>query len=542
MEGISGRPTLSIKEIRFVAMITLGLIIVTSIPYLLGHIQPFKTSKFNENMVFDADLNSYFAFMRQSEQGQWLFHNPFTSEPHEPVFFNLEWFVVGKFASLAKVSLETAFQLQRITLIFLLCFSFYFLSTFFFETVMMRRIIFIMAMFGGGFGWVLALPIFGSHLPDWRFYDTWTGFHPFFSMLLQPHFLMAQTFSTLTLCLFLIAETMHLKRYYLLAALCCVIVGSMRPFDMLFLMVAITIYLAILTFGRRDSNLLFYKILFVIMPIPLMSYYLWLMKIHPVFQWWSIQNILKPPPPSSLVVTLGVAFILLAFNLKNLGNLKDSSAANALIACCFLSSIALIYCYPVLKFTLQFETTIVIPSLFVGTMSLEKKIIRAVQRSRWTIVGIVMILILNSLTSVLLLKGKIQEVADGKHRTDIQLLAAYKWLDKESEPRDVILPSSSYPTGNQIPRYTHNSVFSGYHFNTVNFREKNRMVKKFFDIDTNDSFRQDFLNRFDIRYIFIRIGDIKLGGYNPHTSKFLEEVFKNDAVRIYKVLVSPGRS
>jgi len=331
VEGISGRPTLSIKEIRFVAMITLGLIIVTSIPYLLGHIQPFKTSKFNENMVFDADLNSYFAFMRQSEQGQWLFHNPFTSEPHEPVFFNLEWFVVGKFASLAKVSLETAFQLQRITLIVLLCFSFYFLSTFFFETVMMRRTIFIMA---------------------------------------------------------------------------------------------------------------------------------WLMKIHPVFQWWSIQNIVKPPPPSSLVVTLGVAFILLAFNLKNLGNLKDSSAANALIACCFLSSIALIYCYPVLKFTLQFETTIVIPSLFVGTMSLEKKIIRAVQRSRWTIVGIVMILILNSLTSVLLLKGKIQEVADGKHRTDIQLLAAYKWLDKESEPRDVILPSSSYPTGNQIPRYTHNSVFS----------------------------------------------------------------------------------
>ncbi len=523
---------------RFVALFALALVLVTSIPYLVGHFAAFPQSEFNGNLVYDADFNAYFAFMRQSAAGQWLFYNPFTPEPHGAVFFNLEWLVFGKLAAITGMSLEAAAQVERVVSAFAFCLAFYWLTSFLFTTVLMRRLVLIMAMLAGGFGWILHLPMLGRFLPSHYFRDVYPGFQPFFWIFLQPHFLISQCISVLALCLFLHAENSRSWRYYVGAGLCGVVVAGIRPFDALHLMAAVGLYALIVIAARKDErsySRIAPRLAVVLAPVPLMLYYVWLFRIHPIFQWWSIQNVLPPPKPTSLVAILGVGAILLVCGLGNFKSFWKKPAPQILIICCFLASLTLLYSFPVLKFSLQMGSTIVMPTILVGVMSLEGWLTSLVRRSKWAGVGIAAVLLVNSLSSLLLMKDYTMATLNGEHRTDARLLAAYSWLDAHSEPREIVLPSSSYPVGNEIPRYTHDTVFSGYHFNTVLFREKDEMLRDFFRAEIGDSYRYTLLEEYGIRYVFLRTrGSRTYVTYDPSGTPFLKEIFRNDSAAIYE--------
>ena len=172
--------------------------------------------------------------------------------------------------------------------------------------------------------------------------------------------------------------------------------------------------------------------------------------------------------------------------------------------------------------------------MLAGAMRLEGGLISKIQSSKWTRLGVATVLLVNSLTSLWLLGHHTKEIVEGRQRTDAGLLAAYSWLDEHSEPNENVLPSSAYPTGNQIPRYTHNTVFCGQHYMTVNFEKKDEMIWRFFLKETPDAFRYDLLREFGIRYVFLRSLDRIHITYSPDTSPFLEEIFRNDQATIYE--------
>jgi hypothetical protein len=528
------------KERRFVASFALGLVLVTCVPYVLGHALHFPESRFNENLVFDDDLNTYFAFMRQAASGQWLFHNPMTPEPHEPVFFNLEWLVMGKLAAWFEISLETVFQLERIGSTILLCFSFYWLTSFLFATPTMRRVVFTAVLLGGGFGWLLSIPKLSSLLPADLFLDTYAGLHPFFWILLQPHFTIAQAFALLCTCFYIRAETTGPKSYPW-AALCCVVAGSMRPFEMLYLVVAISLYALVTTVWTiRSASLsrILLRLLPVFAAIPLFAYYVWLLEIHPVFRWWGAQNVVPSPNPGSLFLSLGIAAILLVLGLKNLTGLKKRPAAQLFVICCLASSLGLLYSFPLLTFSLQFLPALVIPTALMGTMKLEPRLVSFARIGRRARLAIAAFLVLNSLTSILLLGTYVRAVAEGKHRTGMPLIEAYRWLQEHSEPRDVVL--AAFPIVNQLPRYTHASSLAGYGYTTVDFPRKAAMMRKFFRADTDDGFRQSLIDLFDVRYVCFGEWDRQQTEYDPATTPFLREAYRNRWVAVFEV-ESPTR-
>jgi len=525
------------KENRFVALFAAALVLATSIPYLAGHFLPFQSSRFNGNLLDDGDFNTYFAFMRQAAEGQWLFHNPFTPEPHEPVFFNLEWLVVGKLAAVKGISLEGAFQLERIVSIFVLCFAFNWLSSFLFNTVLMRRLLLTMVMVGGGFGWLLALLGFPPRLPHLFVLDMHGGFHPFFWILFWPHPMVAQIFAILALCFFLRAESSGFRKGYFFAALCCAFSACIRPYDAVYLSAAIALYTLILTVTRQTDRSLSRNALRAVVlmaPAPMMIHYLFVLKIHPVFQCWGAQSIAPPPRPDNLAATLGISTIVLILGLGNFRDFKKKTSPQILMVCCLVSSLILLYCYPIMWFSLQFSSTLLIPVILAGTMKLEGSLISMVRNSKWASLGVAAVLFVNSLTSLWLLGHHTKEIVRGRQRTDANLLAAYSWLDEHSEPGEIVLPSTSYPPGNQIPRYTHNTVFSAYQYTTVDFQKKDEMIWRFFLKETPDAFRYDLLREFRIRYIFLRSLDRIHITYNPDKSPFLKEIFRNNQATIYE--------
>lgn len=538
-ETLNNRQVKRGQELPFVLLFALGLILLTGIPYWLGSGMPDAHSHFNGNLVFDSDINAYFAFMKQAQAGQWLFYNPFTPEAHGAVFFNLEWLLFGKISAWTGFSLEETFQLQRITSIFLYCCVSYWLLTFFFHSMAMRRYVFTMIVLGGGFGWLRHLPWLGPIVPPFDFLDTYTGLHPFFSILLQPHFLLAQACSILTVCLFLGAEQSGLKRKYVLAGLCCALAGCIRPFDMLFLFFSFSLYLLGMTFQdikTQSVARVLPRLTVILIPLPLFAYYLWLLKVHPIFRWWSAQNILPPPLPSGLVVSLGLVSLLLVLPVKKSFNSSRRSNANTLMSCCFLAAGVLLYCYPILTFSMQFCTLIMVPAILAGTQKMESRFLSLFNRGKVAMILLMVLLCVNSFSSFLVFNAALREVISGRHRTDSKIIAAYEWLDKHTEPREVVLPSAVYPIGNQIPRYSHNSVVSGYEFNTVNFREKNALIQHFFQNKQDDVFRKKLINEFNIKYVFYTPWGNEPNAYDPDSANFLIERFRNNAAVIYEVM------
>ena len=66
-------------------------------------------------------------------------------------------------------------------------------------------------------------------------------------------------------------------------------------------------------------------------------------------------------------------------------------------------------------------------------------------------------------------------------------------------------------------------------------REARKAAAEFFDKATPDSFRQDLLSRYNIKYVFYGPEERNIGAYDPSTSTFLTPVFRNGKVAIFRV-------
>ena len=105
------------------------------------------------------------------------------------------------------------------------------------------------------------------------------------------------------------------------------------------------------------------------------------------------------------------------------------------------------------------------------------------------------------------------------------------WLNNTPE-NSIIL--SSYYTGNVIPGFVSRQVFIGHSHETANFKEKEKETQDFFK-KYDASQRLSFLKENNINYLFWGPEE-KLGAnFNPNDDNFLQKVYENGEVSIYKV-------
>ena len=528
------------REYRFVFIYAVVVVVVTQIPYIIGHIKAPPEREFNGDMVCHADMNSYFSYMKQSADGKWLFQNQFTPEKHNDVFFNLEWLITGKISYLFGVSLVTSFEILRVFTGLLLIFAFYLLSTFFLESRVLRRIALIMFSLGGGFQW---LYILSSRMQKFIHINifpvaTWDSLHPFFQILLLPHFAIGHAFLLIFFCLFILGEQTGKTRYYALSGVVCAALGIIRPFDMAVAFFSVLIFVFLLYVSKRGEFRLretFHRLLAIIIPIPVYGYCYYIFYSHSVFKWWNIQNVVQPPLPGVLFLSLGFISFLALYNFRGFSNFREKPAREVFLASCIFSNIALVYSFPILKFTLQLITTLVGPLLILGVIGLERRVIPILNKRKLAYALLTLFLIFNSLSSAWLYEKNINQILSGGHYTDKRLISAFKWLDDSSKSEDIVI--SSFSIGNMIPRYSGNKVFCGYTFSTVDVNNKIQNLNLFFNPETSDEYRVDFIEKYGIKYLFYG-PDERATGYNPQTSSFLEKRYSNDIVTIFGVTPS----
>lgn len=239
------------KEWRFVLLTSLGVMLLTLVPYFIG-------AGLAEGRVFMwlgynlDDSCVYLSWMRQAADGSYSALNLFTTEPQQPMLLNPLFLTLGVFSRLTSLSLLAVYHLARIGFGFALLLIVY---RFFLLTVAdyrARRLSFLFVCFSAGLGW---LPFWWQAPPIETPIDKWQPEAiTFLSLYLSPLFCASMLLQVGLLTLLLRGERTGQARYSLYAGLCGFLLGLIHSYDVITIAAIWTVYLIALTILRRSHS------------------------------------------------------------------------------------------------------------------------------------------------------------------------------------------------------------------------------------------------------------------------------------------------
>ena len=87
-----------------------------------------------------------------------------------------------------------------------------------------------------------------------------------------------------------------------------------------------------------------------------------------------------------------------------------------------------------------------------------------------------------------------------------------------------------------IPVFTGNKVVYGHDALTPYNDERDRITQRFFDDDTSEQERVEIIENFEVRYVYFGPWESSKG-FDPENSHYLQEVYSNQRVKIFEVLI-----
>lgn len=177
-----------------ISRIAILLILVTSIPYLIGYFNQGENWRFSGFVFGVEDGNSYIAKMLSGANENWLFRSPYTNMEQAGTIAFLPYILLGKLAGGKEIhdQLISLFHIFRGLSIFLLVYAVYRFISIFIQKERTKILAFWVIHAGGGLGWL-----------GWLLFpDLWIGRMPlelyspeafgFLSILGLPHLVAAR--------------------------------------------------------------------------------------------------------------------------------------------------------------------------------------------------------------------------------------------------------------------------------------------------------------------------------------------------------------
>ncbi|MFN8419124.1 MAG: hypothetical protein U0528_07765 [Anaerolineae bacterium] len=231
-------PSITRREWRNVMLLATLILILTTLPYLIGWLSQTDSLRFNGFMFGTDDGNSYLAKMRLGARGDWLFHIVYTSEAHDGAFVFAPYLIGGKIAGLIASAdspaltsaLLLVFHLARIIFGWLLILTVYRFVAHFITPPTLRLLTTALIAVGGGLGWLLILGgqdnFLGSSPLDFIVPEGYT----FYLLYGLPHLSLARIGLLSGLMLILDDRKSGKYRRALLAGLCWLVMAVCVPF------------------------------------------------------------------------------------------------------------------------------------------------------------------------------------------------------------------------------------------------------------------------------------------------------------------------
>ena len=526
-----------------------GALLLASTPYLVGAALSTPEARFGGAVYGTADVYSYLAKMRQGASGAWLFHIPYTSEPHPGTIIYLYYLLLGKLAAVSGLSLGVTYHLARVACGALLLMAAYdFLAHYAARPI--RRVAFLLAAFSSGLGWLLTLLERG----------VWLGTEPldmlspeaylFLTVYLLPHLALAM--AALLWGVTRIAEGAAQADWKMvsLGSIAFLIVALIGPFYLAVPYAVLGVDWFLTAIGRRkpDWRALHWIGLSGLPAAAVLLYDAYYFVSDPVYSAWAAQNVIRSLHPlhylagyllPGTLATLGIWWAARQGRLQRYQlPLAWLVVAPLLLYVPFNAQRRLIIGFSAPLSLLAALGAVHVIALPFGRSRLVRWLGRWPRYSRagmrrWLIFALVALTVP---TNLFLVIGNSLEVATRalpifRPRAELEALA---WLEVHCTPNDVVL--SGYQTGNYVPVRADVRVVLGLGTETVDADRKRGEVRRFFEAGTTDAWRQQLLERYGVDYVLRGPEERDLGSFEPQDAPYLDAAYENGSYTVYRVV------
>ncbi len=536
---------ISAQEWRFVWAIIVGILVLTSLPYLYGYLSSPPDKQFMGLMLDVPDHGQYLSWWR-SFQSSVLVSNKLTPEPNEPIFFNLQWWGLAQVSRCTGLGYAPVYQAFRWLAGALFLWAAYRLIAQFLPDVRQRRTAFLLVALSSGLGWVLVVLKYTLTRGELLFpLDVFIAEgNSFLCILGYPHFSFAAAFIALTFESIWRGWKQERMKLMVGAGLLALLLGWIHAYDLV-LVYGIVGTFALLIWWRQRAfpwRLFWGGIIVLALSCSGAIYSAILTTADPLWEEVLAQfanaDVYTPSPPH-MVILFGLPLILAVIAWIALAWKKEWTAENLFVMGWFLAGAAINY-IPT-DFQIHMLNSWQVPMMILTTKGLYDLVAPAVARWRFgngnkmqRLVVIVFVLAILP-TNIYLWAWRFLDLARHDypyylHRNDV---AALVWLRESTSPDDIVL--SSLAIGQYVPALSGNTAFLAHWAQTVGFYDKQNRVARFFDAATPDEERAATVRTFSVDYVFHGPAEHALGDYDPATAPWLTRAFSLPKVDVYAV-------
>ncbi|MBN1427682.1 MAG: hypothetical protein JXB07_04800 [Anaerolineae bacterium] len=506
-------PKVSAAEWRWVAVIGLIILLIFSLPYIVGLLASTPQMSFSGFLFGLEDMYSYIAKMRFGARDGWSFQLVYTSEPHQGGYVFLPFLALGKLAAFitgqgAMITAETliiTYHVARVLCGGLLLVVIYRFLAEFLPDVSRRRMAWCIALLTGGLGWIpialnqtVGLQLIELYVPE--------GFSTLLLFGL-PHLSLARAMLLVGwLALWKAIDTAG-WRWAIIAGLAWLGMGIIVPFYVGLLGVLIAVWLATLSVTRRRISWPELRLAALAGGPPLVSliYNSWLFTSNPVFAVWATQNNLPSPSPLSYLLAYGGLMVL---GLPGACLLWRRGLTHRSILPIVWPLVSAVLVYLPINVQRRLLEGVIVPLSILAVLGMWQWIGQARWPVRWAAAMGALVLLLPS--TVFLIGGGAQTASNPFwpvfHPADE--LAALRWLHDRAPADSVVL--STRVSGSILPAYAGVRVYLGHGPETVNAARKEHQVEAFFSDGMTDEERRQLLVDGRIAYVWVGLPEQEL--------------------------------
>jgi len=538
-------------EWKLVIILCLAMLAVSFGPLLYGYlITPAGQVFTGIHFSAPSDWFVYYSYLEQARQGQILFYDLFTGEPHLS-FLNIFWLGAGLAGKIFHIQNNIfAFNWLKIFFTPLFFLTAYLLIAYLLPEIRQRKIAICLLTFGSGLGVflldrVVRFPYnFAAGRLNWPM-DLWVPEgNTFLTLYYSPHFIFSVTL-ILAVFLFTLLFVENQKSVYSLAAgLSGGLLIAFHPFHLPIIFGVTGVYfMALVAIERRPWRpLIRHYTWLIFLSLPAAAYYVYLLKFDYVTQQRAMQNDCFTTPLWLTLFSYGGLLVLALGGLWVIGRQKKAlSGKRIFVVVWAVVGFALIY-FPVnwqrrmtegLQFPLVILAVIALSSLAAYVAPRQDRRAEKIYQNREWLVILGLVLLVSSNLFALAADVSIYQRASTISYLEADQVAAASWL--KAIPAEAVVLATADDIVSFIPAYSGRRVYVGHGVETVDWRQKQDEVKWFFAANRPQATERNFLLSRNISYIFYGAWESRLGDYQPAGKSYLTEVYANDGVKIYQV-------
>ncbi len=562
MNAVSAQPTTNRRDWLYLGIFIIVLLLITGVPYFYAQRLAGADKQFMGIIFNIPDHFQYFSWMREA-QDKILVPNQLTPETSTPLLFNLLWWTLGRIESITGLSYATLYQFARLLAGAFAAVSIFWFCGLVFTNRAKRWTAFLLAMLGSGLGWLMIVAKFVGRLADAPFPFTIYTSEPnsFFTVMAFPHFTIATALITLVFGMVLLAQRTQKLKYAWYGAIICLILTLQHSYDFFTICGVIAMFALFLWIRDRKFPVFMLKVGIIIV----------IVAVWPALQAFYItqadavwKGVLSQfdnagawtPAPYLLPILMGIAWLLAIWSIKIKMPWKDRDDTHLFLLAWFVSHFILIYLPLNFQIHLLSGWQVVIGVL--ATIGLYTRILPILQRwfkntppNRLALVATVVLLIAVIPTNLYLVGQRFVDIrravteaespdnpampgaSDNRLFISKDEYDALKYIETQVTGEDVVF--ANLGLGQFVPAITGARSYVGHWAQTLNFHDKFASVQTFYNEATTDADRQALLETYGVDYVLYSPEEAKLGTFDPSTASYLEPVYDEGNVKVFKV-------